>query len=73
MAPPLEQSQAQVPVTVLNHILSNQQGLRSAVLVKEFGEGGSDNELVVATVVAIGKGMDQTVIKAQLEACVAAP
>lgn len=73
MAPPLEQSQAQVPVTVLNHILSNQQGLRSAVLVKEFGEGGSDNELVVATVVPIGKGMDQTVIKAQLEACVAAP
>jgi G3E family GTPase len=35
--------------TLLNHILCNYQGLRSAVLVNEFGEVGIDNELVVAT------------------------
>jgi G3E family GTPase len=35
--------------TVLNRILGNQRGLRSAVLVNEFGEVGIDNELVVAT------------------------
>jgi G3E family GTPase len=57
----MEQQAIQVPVTLLtgflgagkttmlNHILSNQQGLRSAVLVNEFGEVGIDNELVVAT------------------------
>lgn len=35
--------------TLLNHILANQQGLRTAVLVNEFGAIGIDNELVVAT------------------------
>ncbi len=35
--------------TLLNHILNNQQGLKTAVLVNEFGEIGIDNELVVAT------------------------
>ncbi|MFM2429066.1 MAG: hypothetical protein RLZZ511_279 [Cyanobacteriota bacterium] len=35
--------------TLLNHILANQQGLKTAVLVNEFGEIGIDNELIVAT------------------------
>jgi len=35
--------------TLLNHILNNQQGLKTAVLVNEFGEIGIDNELVVST------------------------
>ncbi|MEA5570460.1 GTP-binding protein [Calothrix sp. UHCC 0171] len=33
--------------TLLNHILNNQQGLKTAVLVNEFGEIGIDNELIV--------------------------
>jgi len=35
--------------TMLNHILTNQQGLKTAVLVNEFGEIGIDNELIVET------------------------
>ena len=35
--------------TLLNHILNNQEGLKTAVLVNEFGEIGIDNELVVST------------------------
>jgi G3E family GTPase len=35
--------------TLLNHILNNQQGLKTAVLVNEFGEIGIDNELIVTT------------------------
>jgi G3E family GTPase len=35
--------------TLLNHILQNQQGLKTAVLVNEFGEIGIDNELIVTT------------------------
>lgn len=33
--------------TLLNHILNNQEGLKTAVLVNEFGEIGIDNELIV--------------------------
>ena len=35
--------------TLLNHILSNQQGVKTAVLVNEFGEIGIDNDLIIAT------------------------
>ena len=35
--------------TLLNHILANQQGMKTAVLVNEFGEIGIDNDLIVAT------------------------
>src|SRR6516162_350170 len=56
-APP---SRARLPVTVITgflgsgkttlvkHILSNQQGLRTAVIVNEFGDSGIDSELIVA-------------------------
>ena len=33
--------------TLLNHILKNQQGLKTAVLVNEFGEIGIDNDLII--------------------------
>jgi G3E family GTPase len=35
--------------TLLNHILQNQSGIKTAVLVNEFGEIGIDNELIVKT------------------------
>ncbi|TCD56325.1 CobW family GTP-binding protein [Synechococcus sp. BS55D] len=35
--------------SLLNHILSNQDGVKTAVLVNEFGEIGIDNDLVVST------------------------
>ncbi len=35
--------------TLLNHILSNQNNLKTAVLVNEFGEIGIDNELIIST------------------------
>ncbi|WP_320676411.1 GTP-binding protein [Prochlorococcus sp. MIT 1300] len=35
--------------TLLNHILSNQQDLKTAVLVNEFGEIGIDNDLIIST------------------------
>ena len=35
--------------TLLNHILGNQKGLKTAVLVNEFGEIGIDNDLIVKT------------------------
>ena len=35
--------------TLLNHILANQEGLKTAVLVNEFGEIGIDIELYVNT------------------------
>lgn len=35
--------------TLLNHILANQEGLKTAVLVNEFGEIGIDNDLLIAT------------------------
>ena len=33
--------------TLLNHILKNQIGLKTAVLVNEFGEIGIDNDLII--------------------------
>ncbi|MFT0796584.1 CobW family GTP-binding protein [Synechococcus sp. H70.1] len=35
--------------TLLNHILRNQKGMRTAVLVNEFGEIGIDGELIVSS------------------------
>ena len=35
--------------TLLNHILKNQIGLKTAVLVNEFGEIGIDNDLIIET------------------------
>ncbi len=35
--------------TLLNHILQNQQGIKTAVLVNEFGEIGIDNDLIIAS------------------------
>ncbi len=35
--------------TLLNHILNNQQGMRTAVLVNEFGEISIDSELIVSS------------------------
>ena len=35
--------------TLLNHILQNQSGIKSAVLVNEFGEIGIDNDLIIGT------------------------
>ena len=35
--------------TLLNHILKNQSGLKTAVLVNEFGEIGIDNDLIIET------------------------
>ena len=35
--------------TLLNEILSNQKGLKTAVLVNEFGEIGIDNDLIIST------------------------
>jgi len=35
--------------TLLNYILANQEGLKTAVLVNEFGEVGIDNELIIST------------------------
>ncbi len=35
--------------TLLNHILTQQQALKTAVLVNEFGEIGIDNELIISS------------------------
>jgi len=34
---------------LLIHILSNQEGIKTAVLVNEFGEIGIDNDLIIST------------------------
>ena len=34
--------------TLLNHILHNQEGVKTAILVNEFGEIGIDNELIIS-------------------------
>ena len=36
-----------VKTTLLNHILKNQVGIKTAVLVNEFGEIGIDNDLII--------------------------
>ena len=35
--------------TLLNYILKNQEGIKTAVLVNEFGEIGIDNDLIIST------------------------
>lgn len=35
--------------TLLNHILENQEGIKTAVLVNEFGEIGIDNDLIISS------------------------
>ena len=35
--------------TLINHILSNRQSVRAAVLVNEFGDIGIDNDLIIAS------------------------
>ncbi|NCO74226.1 MAG: GTP-binding protein [Cyanobacteria bacterium] len=45
--------------TLLNHILQNQQGIKTAVLVNEFGEIGIDNDLIISadeTMVELSNG-----------------
>jgi G3E family GTPase len=44
--------------TLLNHILANQEGLKTAVLVNEFGEIGIDNDLLIST-----PGSDDTMVE----------
>jgi G3E family GTPase len=44
--------------TLLNHILSNQEDLKTAVLVNEFGEIGIDNDLLITT-----EGSDDTMVE----------
>ncbi|BAQ61709.1 putative metal chaperone [Geminocystis sp. NIES-3708] len=45
--------------TLLNHILQNQHGIKTAVLVNEFGEIGIDNDLIISadeTMVELSNG-----------------
>ncbi|MBL1211663.1 GTP-binding protein [Geminocystis sp. GBBB08] len=45
--------------TLLNHILQNQQGIKTAVFVNEFGEIGIDNDLIISageTMVELSNG-----------------